>query len=47
AHSEKGYQYPRTWWDDPGRVSIDTKGKTKSKVLIEVAKEIKKLQLKK
>jgi signal recognition particle subunit SEC65 len=17
AHSEKGYQYPRTWWDDP------------------------------
>ena len=47
AHYEKGYQYPRTWWDDPGRVSIDTKGKTKSKVLIEVAKEIKKLQLKK
>ncbi len=47
AHSEKGYQYPRTWWDDPGRVSIDTKGKTKSKVLIEVAKEIKKSQQKK
>ena len=47
AHSEKGYQYPRTWWDDPGRVSIDTKGKKKSKVLIEIAKEIKKLQLKK
>ena len=47
AHSEKVYQYPRTWWDDPGRVSIDTKGKTKSKVLVEVAKEIKKLQLKK
>ncbi len=46
AHSEKGYKYPRTWWDDPGRVSIDTKGKNKSKVLIEVAKEIKKIQLK-
>ena len=47
AHFEKGYQYPRTWWDDPGRVSIDTKGKKKSKVLIELAKEMKKNQLKK
>ena len=47
AHFEKGYQYPRTWWDDPGRVSIDTKGKKKSKVLIDLAKEIKKNQLKK
>ena len=41
---EKGYKYPRTWWDDPGRVLIDTKGKKKSKVLLEVAKEIKKIQ---
>ena len=47
AHFEKGYHYPRTWWDDPGRVSIDTRGKKKSKVLIEVAKEIKRNQSKK
>ncbi|MBY9014751.1 MAG: signal recognition particle protein Srp19 [Candidatus Lokiarchaeota archaeon] len=47
AHYEKGYQYPKTWWDDPGRVSIDTKGVKKSKVLIDVAKEIKKIQTKK
>ena len=47
AHHEKGYRYPKTWWDDPGRVSIDTAGKKKTKVLIEVAKEIKRVQLKK
>jgi len=47
AHFEKGYLYPRTWWDDPGRVSIDTKGKKKSKVLIDLAKEMKRNQLKK
>jgi len=46
AHHEKGYKYPRTWSDDPGRVSIDTKGKKKTKVLLEVAKEIKKSQSK-
>ncbi|MFW9999173.1 MAG: signal recognition particle subunit SRP19/SEC65 family protein [Candidatus Hodarchaeota archaeon] len=42
AEIERNYRYSRTWWDDPGRVIIDTKGKTKPKVLIEVAKEIKK-----
>ena len=47
AHFEKGYQYPRTWWDDPGRVSIDMKGKKKSKVLLDLAKDMKKNQLKK
>jgi len=46
AHYEKGYQYPRTWWDDPGRVTINTKGKKKTKVLIDVAKDIKKNQAK-
>jgi len=46
AHYEKGYRYPRTWWDDPGRVSINTKGKKKTKVLIDVAKDIKKNQAK-
>jgi signal recognition particle subunit SRP19 len=43
---EKGYNYPRTWWEDPGRVLIDIKGKKKSKVMLELAKEIKKMQSK-
>lgn len=47
AEIEKNYKYSRTWWDDPGRVVIDSKGKKKSKVMLEVAKEIKKLQSKK
>ena len=41
---ESNYRYPRSWWEDQGRVAIDTKGKKKSKVLLEIAKEIKKLQ---
>jgi signal recognition particle subunit SRP19 len=47
AHFEKGYHYPKTWWDDPGRVSINVKGKKKSKVLLDLAKEMKKNQSKK
>ena len=43
---EQGYKYSRTWWDDPGRVVLDAKGKKKSKVLLEVAKEIRKIQSK-
>ncbi|MHA1985187.1 MAG: signal recognition particle subunit SRP19/SEC65 family protein [Promethearchaeota archaeon] len=43
---EQGYKYSRSWWDDPGRVVLDAKGKKKSKVLLEVAKEIRKIQLK-
>ncbi|MFW9895581.1 MAG: signal recognition particle subunit SRP19/SEC65 family protein [Candidatus Thorarchaeota archaeon] len=39
---EKGYKYPKTWWDDPGRVVIDGKGKKKSKILLEIAKELRK-----
>ncbi len=39
---ERNYKYSRTWWDDPGRVLIDAKGKKKGKVLTEVAKEIRK-----
>jgi signal recognition particle subunit SRP19 len=39
---ENIYKYPRTWWDESGRVLIDIKGKKKSKVLIEIAKELKK-----
>jgi len=46
AQIEKGYRYSRTWWEDLGRVLIDTKGKQKSKILIEVAKEIRKIQSK-
>jgi len=47
AEIEKHYKYSRSWWDDPGRVVIDAKGKKKSKVMLEVAKEIKKIQSKK
>ncbi|MHA1915717.1 MAG: signal recognition particle subunit SRP19/SEC65 family protein [Promethearchaeota archaeon] len=46
AEIEHNYKYSRSWWDDPGRVVIDAQGKKKSKVLLEVAKEIKKLQSK-
>ncbi|TFF69454.1 MAG: signal recognition particle protein Srp19 [Promethearchaeota archaeon] len=42
VQQENIYKYPKTWWDDSGRVLIDTKGKKKSKVLIEIAKELKK-----
>ena len=44
AEVEGNYKYPRTWWEDPGRVIIDPKGKKKSKVLLEVAREIRKLR---
>ncbi len=47
AEIEQNYKYSRSWWDDPGRVVIDAKGKKKSKVMLEVAKEIRKLQSKK
>jgi signal recognition particle subunit SRP19 len=43
---ERTYKYSKTWWDDTGRVLIDAKGKKKSKVMLEVAKEIRKLQTK-
>ena len=46
AEIERNYKYSRTWWDEPRRVIIDAKGKKKSKVLLEVAKEVRKLQLK-
>ncbi|KKK42754.1 MAG: Signal recognition particle 19 kDa protein [Candidatus Lokiarchaeum sp. GC14_75] len=46
ADVEQNYKYSRTWWDDPGRVVIDAKGKKKSKVLLEVAKEMRKSQIK-
>ena len=41
---EGNYKYPRTWWENPGRVLINTKGKKKSKVILEVAKEIRKIR---
>ena len=46
AEIERGYRYSRTWWDDPGRVIINTQGKKKTKVLIELAKEIRKTHTK-
>lgn len=41
---ETTLKYPRTWWEEPGRVLIDTKGKRKSQVMKEIAKEIRKLR---
>ncbi len=35
-------RYPRTWWDSPGRVLIETKGKQKARVIKEIAKELRK-----
>jgi len=46
AEIERGYKYPKSWWEEPGRVLIDTKGKKKNKVMLEVAKEIRKLHSK-
>jgi signal recognition particle subunit SEC65 len=46
ATIEQGYKYSRTWWDDPGRVVLDAKGKKKSKILLEIAKEVRKLHSK-
>ncbi|MFX1600957.1 MAG: signal recognition particle subunit SRP19/SEC65 family protein [Promethearchaeota archaeon] len=46
AEIEKTFKYPKTWWEEPGRVLIDTKGKKKSKIMLEIAKEIRKLQSK-
>jgi signal recognition particle subunit SRP19 len=41
---EKHYKYPKTWWEGSGRILIDSKGKKKSKIILEVAKEMRKLQ---
>jgi signal recognition particle subunit SRP19 len=46
AEIERSYKYPRTWWEDPGRVILDAKGKKKSKIMLEIAKEIRKIQSK-
>lgn len=44
ADVEGSFRYPKTWYDDPGRVVINAKGKKKSKILLEVAKEIRKMR---
>lgn len=41
AELEEHFKYPRTWFDATGRALINTKGKKKSKVLLELAKEIR------
>ena len=46
AEIERNYKYPRTWWEDPGRVILDAKGKKKNKIMLELAKEIRKIQSK-
>ena len=42
---EKNLKNSRTW-GEPGRVLINVEGKKKSKVMLEVAKEIRKIQSK-
>jgi len=44
AEKESNYKYSRTWWEDPGRVLINTQGKKKSKILLEIAKEIRRMR---
>ena len=44
ATIEGSFKYPKSWWDNPGRVVIDGKGKKKSKILLEVAREIRKIR---
>jgi signal recognition particle subunit SRP19 len=46
AEIETNLRYPKTWWDDPGRVIVDIKGKKKSKILLEIAREIRKMRSK-
>jgi len=41
---EPSLKYPKSWWEESGRVLINTKGKKKSKVIKEIAKEIKKIR---
>jgi signal recognition particle subunit SRP19 len=43
---EISYKYPRSWWEESGRVLIDSQGKKKAKVMLEIAKEIRKLHSK-
>jgi signal recognition particle subunit SRP19 len=44
AQIEPYLKYPREWWDTQGRVLVNTRGKKKSKVLKEIAKEIRKIR---
>ncbi|MFO7795917.1 MAG: signal recognition particle subunit SRP19/SEC65 family protein [Promethearchaeati archaeon] len=37
-------KYPKSWWEESGRVLINSKGKKKSKIIKEIAKEIKKMR---
>ncbi|MCK4280969.1 MAG: signal recognition particle subunit SRP19/SEC65 family protein [Candidatus Lokiarchaeota archaeon] len=41
---ENTSRYPKTWWDNPGRILIDSKGKKKRKILFEIAKQIRKIK---
>lgn len=46
AEIEPHFKYPRTWFGQSGRVAINTKGKPKSKVIKELAKELRKMRTK-
>lgn len=47
AEIEPGVKYPRTWYDDPGRVLVDTMGQKKTFVLHKIAPELQKLKAQK
>jgi signal recognition particle subunit SRP19 len=45
AEIDAGVKYPRTWYDDPGRVLIDTMGQKKTFVLKKIAPELQKIKV--
>jgi signal recognition particle subunit SEC65 len=45
AEIDPNARYPRTWWDPPGVLLIDTKGQKKINVMDKLAKEIVSIRL--
>ncbi len=44
AQIESVLKYPRSWWEDSGRVVVNAKGKKKSQLMKEIANEIRKMR---
>lgn len=44
AQIEPVLKYPRSWWEDSGRVVVNAKGKKKSTLMKQIAKEIRKIR---
>ncbi|GAB4325222.1 MAG: signal recognition particle protein Srp19 [Promethearchaeota archaeon] len=38
---EPELRYPRSWWDPPGAVLVDTRGNKKTKVLRQIADQLR------